>query len=215
MKKLRIFIFLMVFLLFVFNKNEIMAHQPNYLGNKTEVIVVDPEISRAFYGELNGSKVTFNVYSEKEFNLYANLLSPDIKNTKIDFKLEVFDKKDIIIGNISGGEWKKYWEEFARDSYLKGGEFEKILPAGKYRLVLSNPDNNGKYSVAIGKKESFPVGVFLTLFPELIKIKTQIFEKPWYDAFNNIFGFSILILIIILTVIIKLVFFKKRIKIGK
>lgn len=52
------------------------AHQPRIpVGNET--IVLDPEISKAYYTELRGIPQTYTITSDTPFALYVNLLAPD------------------------------------------------------------------------------------------------------------------------------------------
>ena len=189
----------------------VSAHQPNYTGDKTEVLITDPEISRAFYGTLHGTPVTFSVVSPKPFQFYAGLLVPDNKTARTDFTLDISENNSLL-STLIGSQWPRYYEEFARDWYLKGPEYKTTLPAGTYTLTLSNPDNQGIYVLAVGETESFPPSTLLSLFPELIQIKTQIFGKPWYDAFINIFGFSLgsIIAVLFLGVLGIFVLLRKR-----
>jgi hypothetical protein len=167
-------------------------------------MVKEPEISKAYYGELNKAPVIFLISTSEPFNLYVNLLTPDLDDSRKDLEMSIFDSNDQLIAHLVGNNWTKYYEKFARDWYWKGPEFDTTESAGTYKLILTNLNNQGEYAVAIGKIESFPPKVLLTLFPELIKIKTQVFHKPWYSAFNNIFGYALggIIMTIILLILV-------------
>jgi len=204
--------FLLLLSLF-FHPVPVSAHQPNYTGNKTEVTITEPEISRAFYGTLHGTPITFTVTSSKPFQFYGGLLVPDTLNARTDFTLDIFDKENSLLSTLTGSQWPRYYEEFARDWYLKGPEYKTTLSAGTYTLILSNPENKGVYVLAVGETESFPINTLLSLFPELIQIKTNIFGKPWYDAFINIFGFAlggIVVFIVLFILGVSLLIQKKK-----
>lgn len=215
--------------LFLVLPTVVSAHQPRFINENNQTIIVkNPEISQAFYGKLIGLPATFQVSSKTPFNLYVNLLVPDLPGARTDFVMDIYStgtnntyfplslSENQIIQKLKSNNWYKYFEEFARDDYLKGPEFEKVVPAGDYSLVLSNPQNKGKYVVAIGKVESFPLEKMPETFEQLIKVKVNTFNKPWYSAFLNIFGAAILGIVLIIALIIfilrKLLLKRKRSK---
>ena len=87
-----------------FNPIDVSAHQPNYTGDKTEVTITEPEISRAFYGTLHGTPITFTVTSSKPFQFYGGLLVPDILNARTDFTLDIFDKENSLLSTLTGSQ---------------------------------------------------------------------------------------------------------------
>lgn len=74
MKKL---IYPIIFILLICS---VLAHQPR-LVSSDEIEVLDPEISKAYYGELTGEPHTFIINSDKEFSIYLNLLIPGKEST--------------------------------------------------------------------------------------------------------------------------------------
>jgi len=204
MKKSIILLFSLVLLL-----SFVSAHQPRIVYQQTSsfenpFIVQNPEISQAFYGELKGNPDFYLIDSATDFNLYLNILSPDVKNARTDFVVEIIYNKSIILDPIAN--WTKFYEEFAGDNYFKGPEFEKNVSAGKYIIKISNQNNTGKYSLAIGKIESFPLKDQLKTLAALPKLKI-FFEKSPFTAFFNKIGEYLLILIIVIVALILLVYF--------
>jgi hypothetical protein len=65
---------------------------------------------------------------------------------------------------------------------------EKQVGSGTYIIRVSNPGNQGKYSLAIGKLESFSLNETIYTYKVLPELKTVFFEKPWYTAYRNIVG---------------------------
>lgn len=65
-----------------------LAHQPKITEN-SETNVSDPEISKAFYGQLNGEPHTYTISSDKDFNLYVNILVPAIPKQEKDVSAEI------------------------------------------------------------------------------------------------------------------------------
>ena len=52
------------------------AHQPRIVTNR-QTVVTNPEISKAYYGQLTGVPDVFTIQTNTPFNLYANILVPD------------------------------------------------------------------------------------------------------------------------------------------
>lgn len=88
-------------------------------------------------------------------------------------------------------QWEPFYEEFAGDEYLKGPEREQQVSAGDYTIRVSNINNQGKYSLAIGKIESFPADEILKTFVALPHLKTQFFNKPRWTVSEGVIGNSI------------------------
>ncbi|MEM4244585.1 MAG: hypothetical protein QW404_02530 [Candidatus Nanoarchaeia archaeon] len=193
------------------------AHQPRIVYNKDAtpdrpIIIKDPEISRAFYGELDGNEDNYMIISEKPSKLYLNILTPyNLMENRKDFFVEVRDFENDRVTFLDGtqGEWKLYYEKFGRDYYMMGPELRRELEEGIYYMNVSSNDNTGKYTLAVGEIESFPPGEILKTFISVPKIKMQFFGKPWYKAFTNTVGISMLI---VLLGIIALIVFILRVR---
>ncbi len=186
-----------------------IAHQPRLVikvntSEENPIIIEDPEISKAYYGEVMGSPDYYKIISDKPFNLYLNILVPDIPiENKRKFSVEVTDpaKKQILFLDGTNYTWEEYFEEFGGDSYLRGPEARKNLNEGTYFIKVFNSNNTGKYSLAVGEIESFPPSEFLNTVFLLPQIKQQFFNKPIYTAFLNIIGLFIVILAITVIII--------------
>ena len=189
----------------------VSAHQPNYVGKNSTVFDSEPTISKAYYGELANQPTIYAIYSNSTFDMYVNILSPDIQNASKDYTIIIKDSNNNVIKTISSSssEWTRWYEDFGGDWYWKGPAFKKQFSAGTYNIIVSNPDNIGKYSLAIGELESFPINTFIHTIKELFFIKTKFFNEPWYGIFYGIIGkyllFSSLILVIILIFVIRLI----------
>lgn len=200
------------FILILFFSGLVFAHQPRLVYDEDNVFekISNPEISQAFYGELKGEKDYYFIQSEKEFNLYLNILSPDIKNSRTDFSVEIFSD----IGNftLKNNSWEKFYEEFGGDSYLRGSEFEKVVPKGFYLIAVSNPNNSGRYSLAVGKIESFPLGESFKAVYSVLRLKHAFFDKSYFAFFQGIIGKAVLFIILLVSLILFLI---KRIFLSK
>ena len=196
-------------LLFLIIIAPVVAHQPRIVTEEVTV-VKDPEISQAFYGELDGPNY-YNISEDESFNLYLNLLVPDIENIDKDLSLEVTkDNETILALNGSEYEWTYFYEEYGGDGYYKGPEAERKVEAGTYIVKVFSPDNQGKYVLAVGKEEKFEVKDMFDTLVTLPKLKKDFFGKSSFTAFNNRIGLFLLIPIIIFVGLIFLIYFLMR-----
>ncbi len=220
MKKIQI-ILLATLSLFLMFYCPAEAHQPNFIDKAKEITVINPEISQAFYGFLDGQPVNFSIDSASDFQLYIQLLTPDVGNPQNNLFASITNENGIEIKKLDGLNnytWTHWYEEFGGDWYWMGPEFKKELPAGQYTISVFNPGNKGEYVFVVGEKESFPLIQMPKMFSELYKIKTVFFQKPWYSVFQNklgaFLGIGILIIIIVIYGIVFLIKFIKNKKIN-
>ena len=91
--------FLILFLISISIKA--YAHQPKLikyspsLENPHEVI--NPEISKAYYGKLTGESHFYRIKSDKDFLFYTGILSPKVTVKYIWLSLEVLDENNNVI----------------------------------------------------------------------------------------------------------------------
>ncbi|PIT88737.1 MAG: hypothetical protein COU29_00605 [Candidatus Magasanikbacteria bacterium CG10_big_fil_rev_8_21_14_0_10_36_32] len=181
------------------------AHQPRLVFGGNVVDIKNPEISQAFYSELKGEPAYYQIKSDDYFDFYANLLVPNIKEIKTDVSAEVTDENGAIIFFLDGPEqkeWKSFYEPFAGDSYLKGPEAkvpegEKMLP-GNYQIKVFSSNNNSKYVLVVGEKESFPITEIINMVKVLPILKSDFFGKPPLFAFFNLTGLVLLVPFVVL-----------------
>lgn len=193
-----------LFLICFLTPLSVFAHQPNYVDKQLLINNNEPAISKAYYGELAGSEVTYTIDEPSSFKLYLQILSPKIDGAKKDFEVLLVDsnKNQIIKLATSSENWQDWYEEYAGDWYWKGPSFNENIPAGKYNIIVSNPSNTGKYALAIGDIESFPISKFPLIVKELYLVKTKFFNEPWYGVFYGIVGKYLLLSSIISFIIL-------------
>jgi hypothetical protein len=141
--------------------------------------ITDPEMSKAFYNELNGEPHYYIIDSDKKFKFYCGILVPlTCPSTEVYFEVYNDDQSiHYITSNSKDGTWKitasdnaeekykttgkwnKWYEKHAKGFYWNGPELGKeykstmdFLP-GKYIIKVYNTKNKGKYSLAVGDKE--------------------------------------------------------------
>ncbi len=160
--------------------------------SRTEPFIIEkPEISKAIYSVLSGSKHYYKIVSQESFRFYVVLTKPKIdecsvgKTFSFDILNEAFEPLAVMSG--SDFEWWPWFEEFGRKWYWIGPEFgenfkhSEIWDPGTYYIRVYNENNLGNYVLATGDIESFPIGVMARMLRELPKIN-RIF---WKDADCN------------------------------
>jgi len=192
-----------------------LAHQPRIVQEASQdnpVIVNDPEVSKAYYAELTGTPHYYKIQTDKTIRFYVNILTPEAEGGRPDFLINLFkDEKQIV--TIQGNTWKPYYEEFARDDYWQGPEYESQLEPGTYYIVVSGEKNTGKYALAIGKVESFPIKEIIRTIYLLPTLKTWFFGKSLLTAYFNIVGVLLLLVFVLLFIMVTLtIWYRKKTK---
>lgn len=189
-------IFIVILLVLFFSISTVAAHQPRLetgtnVSMNNPIVVQNPEISQAFYSTLRGSPDYYKISSNISFKLYLNLLIPTNPGIPADFvSAQVMDTNGNILLTLNGtnSTWTHYFEEFAGDNYLKGPEATKQLPAGTYFVKVYNTENQGKYTIAIGDIESFPIDESLKALVTIPLLKEHFFGKPVTTLFLEFLG---------------------------
>lgn len=192
-----------LFLICFLTPLSVFAHQPNYVDKQLLINDNEPAISKAYYGELAGSEVVYTIDEPSSFKLYLQILSPKIDDAKKDFEVLLVDnnKNQITKLATSSENWQDWYEEYAGDWYWRGPSFNENIPAGKYKIIVKNPNNTGKYALAIGEIESFPIDEFPTMVKELYLVKTKFFNEPWHGIFNGVVGKYLLVIAVLASIV--------------
>lgn len=180
--------------LFLGAASQVLAHMPELIWKQSgEIQIQNPENSQAFYDELNGQPRNYLINFPAQggpasgWNLYINLLVPEFSNPDGRYQANIFFEEKLLY-TISSSTWTEYYEKYGRDYYLKGPEFEKTVPAGKYKIQVYSGDNSGKYVLVIGKKEVFPLPEAINIFWQIPALKMQFFETSVLEFFFTQFG---------------------------
>ena len=214
-KKIFILSALFLFLPFIAS-----AHNPRIVKNEETVIVQNPEISQAFYGELKGEAQIFEIDSNKDFNLYVGVLVPKLPGANKGISAEIYrslesDLELITALDGSRHNWVEFYEPFGGDYYWQGPQIRQNVPAGKYLIRLFSGfetdchpelsvkpclENQGKYSLAIGEIESFPPNEIWNALVTLPVLKQYFFDKNPLAMFWNYIGLGLLVSVVALAV---------------
>jgi len=222
---------IIIFLLLFFSTG-IFAHQPKLIKNSPSLEepyhVIDPEISKAFYAKLTGEPHYYKIESKEEFLFYAGILSPKVSDDYIPFDIEVVDKNEntIFYTEDKSVPWYAWYEPYARDWYWKGPEIgidigkefktSFTLLAGTYLIKVSNDNNFGHYSLAIGEAEFFGSNLWeqiLTWTPIILYIGPYMDIVHWqkFDVRAYIPHIALLVLIVFFSIMIKKIFFRRKV----
>ena len=183
--------------------NAVWGHQPrivyrSQLTQANPMKINKPEVSQAFYGELRGQAEYYTMSSPQGFDLYVQVLSPQIAGADKDFIVEVI-RADQLVAELKGGDygWKGFYEPFGGDDYWQGPEFEQKGAQGDYSIKVYSPDNMGKYVLVVGRVESFPFGEAVKAIVAMPRLKIYFGKSVWV-SFINYIGLFLLVLLVFL-----------------
>lgn len=183
-----------------------LAHQPRVTDSRVTA-VADPEISKAYYGTLAGEPDSYVIRADGPFDLYVNVLVPDIAGQRKDVSATVLrDGAQIALLDGPSFAWTQFYEPFGADTYWMGPEYKARAEAGTYEIRVSSPDNAGKYSLAIGETEAFggTEGLrALTVIPEL---KRDFFNESPVGFIRSPFGWGLIAAMYLLAGIVGLAY---------
>lgn len=180
------------------------AHQPRMV-TQSSVIVTDPEVSKAYYGQLAGESTVYRIVSDKPFMLYVGVLVPDITGQKKDISAVIIKDNNtntpFAVLDGANFEWKKFFEEFGYDTYWQGPEYKNNVEAGTYEIRISSSNNDSKYSLAIGEIEAFDFKESMNALTLIPQIKRDFFNESPAGFIFSPFGWGLILVMFILSFI--------------
>lgn len=152
----------------------------------------EPGVSQAFYARLAGHPQTYTIRTQTPLRFYVDILVPDVPQIGTDYEAVISrneDSGDCVLARLDGRNyaWRPFYEPFGGDHDKLGPEYDENVPAGAYTVVVSSPDNRGKYVLAVGKIEKFPPNEMVRTIFALPKLK-KYFGKSPLTAFFNLSG---------------------------
>ncbi|MBM3579888.1 MAG: DUF2892 domain-containing protein [Alphaproteobacteria bacterium] len=182
------------------------AHQPRITKSRL-TLVPDPEISKAYYGKLTGDPDVYIIESREPFDLYVNVLVPDIVGQKKDVSATVLkDGKELAALEGINFAWKQFYEPFGADSYWIGPEYKVRAEAGTYEIRVWSSENNSKYSLATGEIEAFDFKEIVNVFTIIPKLKKNFFEVSPITFIKSPFGWGLIVVMYLLAAIVGLLY---------
>jgi hypothetical protein len=167
------------------------AHQPRIVQGSAPTVIDQPEVSKAYYDNLRGSPHAYVIDAGTGFLLYANLLVPKTEQAPIRVRATIYriDASRQLIGVLDDEvAWKDFFDPFGHDHYLQGPTYEKKVPSGRYEIDVSDADNRGKYVLAVGKRELFPLPEVLRALSVVPQLKSDFFGVPRATFLFSPFG---------------------------
>lgn len=186
-----------------------LAHQPRITESRLTQ-VPDPEISKAYYGKLTGEPDVYIIEASEPFDLYVNVLVPDIAGQKKDVSAAVIKdgNTEAPLAVLEGinFEWKQFYEPFGADSYWMGPEYEARAEAGTYEIRVWSSNNDSKYSLAIGEIEAFDTKETLSALMIIPELKKNFFNESPIGFIVSPFGWGLIVIMYLLAGIVGLIY---------
>ena len=213
--------FIILLIIISLSITAVTAHQPRIeLGlNNTiaePLIIENPELGQAFYGNLKGHPDYYQINSNKSFELVISTLVPassGLGGSLPSITVKDCNKRNIIDINGDNSTWTPFVGEF-HDYYLEGSEVTKNLTAGTYNIEVYNTNNKGKYLMIIGNETVLSVDDSLQDFVNSPTLKEQFFGKPITQLFIEFLGINLALGILMVLFIMLLISRKSREFIG-
>jgi len=180
-----------------------LAHQPRITESRL-TIVPSPEISKAYYAQLAGVPDVYVINATTDFDLYVNVLVPDIAGQKKDVSATIVKVGDNgPLATLAGPThtWTQFYEPFGADTYWKGPEYKSRANAGTYEITVSSPANDSKYSLAIGEIEAFDQKEGMNALTIIPQLKKDFFAESPIGFIASPFGWGMIAILYILAFI--------------
>lgn len=186
-----------------------LAHQPRITESRLTQ-VPDPEISKAYYGKLTGEPDVYIIEASEPFDLYVNVLVPDIEGQKKDVSATVIKdgNTEVPLAVLEGinFEWEQFYEPFGADSYWMGPEYKARAEAGTYEIRVWSSNNDSKYSLAIGEIEAFDTKETLNALTIIPDLKKNFFDESPIGFIVSPFGWGLIVAMYLLAGIVGLIY---------
>jgi hypothetical protein len=207
------------FLILVSWPLDVLAHQP-ILVEMEKVVITEPEVSKAYYGNLSGKPHIYTISANSPIDLYVNILVPFIEGPEKIVTVKIL-KGGQPIGILSPKkeDWKEFFEPFGQSIYWKGPEFKVRADAGKYKIHVQSTEKNIRYVLATGEVEAFDGPDCLRTILLIPKLKRNFFEESPLSFIFSPLGWGYVLLLQLLVLLVGFVLSKllniSRIKFQK
>ena len=163
--------------------------------------LTEPEISKAYYGNLSGKPQIYTISTSSPIDLYVNILVPLIEGPGKNVAVKIF-KGEQPMGILSPkkDDWKKFFEPFGQSMYWKGPEFKVRAEAGQYKITVESTENNLRYVLATGEVEAFDGTESLRAILLIPELKKYFFEESPLSFIFSPFGWGYILLLQLLVI---------------
>ena len=149
----------------------------------------------------------YTIQSDIPFNLYVNILVPDIYGQKKDVSATILkDGKPYVTLDGTQFDWKKMFEPFGYDNYWTGPEYKAVAEAGTYVVTITSGNNDSKYSLAIGEIENFDFKEIMNALTLVPRLKSVFFNESPISFILSPFGWGIILMLYMLAGLFGLVY---------
>jgi hypothetical protein len=178
------------------------AHQPRIVESR-QTVVTNPEVSKAYYGQLKGVPDVYTIQASAPFNLYVNVLVPDITDQKKDVSATI-TKDGMPFATLDGTQftWKQMFEPFGYDRYWTGPEYKAPVEAGTYTITVTSTNNDSKYSLAVGEIENFDFKETMNALTLVPQLKQSFFNESPISFILSPFGWGLILILYLLAGIV-------------
>ena len=184
----------------------VSAHQPRITESRLTQ-VPDPEISKAYYAKLSGEPDVYVISSIEAFDLYVNVLVPDIAGQKKDVSAVVLqDGKELTVLDGPNFTWTKFYEPFGADTYWMGPEYRARAEAGTYEIRVWSSGNDSKYSLAIGEIEAFDQKEGMNALTIIPQLKKDFWGESPISFISSPFGWGLIVVMYVLAFIVGFIY---------
>ncbi len=200
MKKIISFLLGIVWLLWV-----VLAHQPRLVFDTMQqpVTISNPEISQAFYGVLSGKSDVYQIYATTGFDLYMQILVPDITWKNMDITMVMTNDSDNTwIFEWNKTEWTGFYEKYAWDTYLQSVALKEKVSSWYYLITVKNISNIGPYVLVVWEKERFPLSEIVSAMVSIPTLKSVFFWKNILSSYSNYVWLFLLIFLAIFLLLV-------------
>ena len=203
-----IILIVILFLILVSWPLKVLAHQPR-LVEMEKINVTEPEISKAYYGNLSGKPHIYTISTSSPIDLYVNVLVPFIEGPEKNVIVKIF-KGEQLMGILSPkkGDWKEFFEPFGHSMYWKGPEFKVRADAGKYKIHVQSTERSIRYVLATGEIEAFDGPESLNAILLIPKLKKDFFEESPLSFILSPLGWGYVLLLQLLVILTGFVILK-------
>ena len=189
------------FLILVSCPLKVLAHQPR-LVEMGIINLTEPEISKAYYGNLSGKPQIYTISTSSPIDLYVNILVPLIEGPEKNVTVKIF-KGEQPMGILSPkkDDWKEFFEPFGQSMYWKGPEFKVRADAGKYKIHVQSTEKSIRYVLATGEIEAFDGPESLNAILLIPKLKKDFFEESPLSFILSPLGWGYVLLLQLLVIL--------------
>ena len=196
-----IILIVILFLILVSWPLKVLAHQPR-LVEMEKINVTEPEISKAYYGNLSGKPHIYTISTSSPIDLYVNVLVPFIEGPEKNVIVKIFKGEQLMeILSPKKGDWKEFFEPFGHSMYWKGPEFKVRADAGKYKIHVQSTEKSIRYVLATGEIEDFDGPESLNIILLIPKLKKDFFEESPLSFILSPLGWGYVLLLQLLVIL--------------